>query len=98
VHFDLLAHGDPDAIALAAPGTPDLTYAAPRTQIEGTVEALNAFGIGRGDRVAIVLPSGPAMASAFLAVTCAATACPLNPAYRAYDSTSSSPTCAPPRC
>ena len=43
---------------------------------------LNAIGIGRGDRVAIVLPNGPEMATAFLAVACGATTAPLNPAYR----------------
>ena len=44
---------------------------------------LNALGIGRGDRVAIVLPNGPEMATAFVAVACGATTAPLNPAYRA---------------
>jgi acyl-CoA synthetase (AMP-forming)/AMP-acid ligase II len=41
------------------------------------------MGIGRGDRVAVVLPNGPEMAVAFLAVAAAATCAPLNPAYRA---------------
>src|SRR5690606_37819819 len=36
-----------------------------------------------GDRVAIVLPNGPEMASAFVSVAAAATTAPLNPAYRA---------------
>ena len=40
-------------------------------------------GIGRGDRVAIVLPNGPEMATAFVAVAAAASTAPLNPAYRA---------------
>ena len=40
-------------------------------------------GIGRGDRVAIVLPNGPEMATAFVTVACGATTAPLNPAYRA---------------
>lgn len=44
---------------------------------------LNALGIGRGDRVAIVLPNGPEMATAFLSVASAASTAPLNPAYRA---------------
>lgn len=42
---------------------------------------LNALGIGRGDRVAIVLPQGPELAVTFLAVACGATAAPLTPAY-----------------
>jgi acyl-CoA synthetase (AMP-forming)/AMP-acid ligase II len=44
---------------------------------------LNAVGIGRGDRIAIVLPNGPEMATAFLAAASTGTAAPLNPAYRA---------------
>ncbi|RUW37977.1 acyl--CoA ligase, partial [Mesorhizobium sp. M1E.F.Ca.ET.041.01.1.1] len=40
-------------------------------------------GIGRGDRVAIVLPNGPEMATAFITVAAAASTAPLNPAYRA---------------
>ena len=53
------------------------------TLIGATVERLNALGIGRGDRVAIVLPNGPEMAAAFVSVAAAATTAPLNPAYRA---------------
>lgn len=50
-------------------------------QVERTVVQLNALGIGRGDRVAIVLPQGPELAVTFLAVACGATAAPLTPAY-----------------
>jgi acyl-CoA synthetase (AMP-forming)/AMP-acid ligase II/thioesterase domain-containing protein len=46
-------------------------------------EALNGMGLGRNDRVAIVLPNGPEMAAAFLAVAAAATCAPLNPDCRA---------------
>ena len=45
-------------------------------------EALNRVGIGRGDRVAIVLANGPEMASCFAAVASCCTAAPLNPAYK----------------
>jgi acyl-CoA synthetase (AMP-forming)/AMP-acid ligase II len=44
--------------------------------------ALHGFGVGRGDRVAIVLPNGPEMASAFVTIAQVATTAPLNPAYR----------------
>lgn len=50
-------------------------------QVTKIVATLNRYGIGRGDRVAIVLPQGPELAVAFLAVACGATAAPLNPAY-----------------
>jgi acyl-CoA synthetase (AMP-forming)/AMP-acid ligase II len=47
------------------------------------VTALNGFGIGRNDRVGLVLPNGPELAVAFLAVAAGAASAPLNPAYRA---------------
>ena len=48
----------------------------------GPRATLNDLGIGLGDRVAIVLPNGPEMATAFLSVASAATSAPLNPAYK----------------
>jgi oxalate---CoA ligase len=79
----LLSAGADAAPALRAPEREPATYAMLRDHVGGTVAALNALGVGRGDRVAIVLPNGPEMASAFLAVAACATAAPLNPAYRA---------------
>lgn len=61
---------------------PPLAYAGLRDLAAATVKSLNAMGIGRGDRVALVIPNGPEAASTFVAVACAATTAPLNPAYR----------------
>ena len=80
---ELFSAGADDAPALTAPGGLPLTHRGLRAQIDDTVAALNAMGIGRGDRVAIVLPNGPCMASAFLSVAAGAASAPLNPAYRA---------------
>ena len=44
---------------------------------------LRAMGIGRHDRVAVVLPNGPEMAVAILTVAASAACAPLNPAYGA---------------
>ncbi len=79
----LLAAHDGAGPALGAPAREPLTFAGLREQIERTTAALNGFGLGRGDPIAIVLPNGPEMAAAFLAVASAATAAPLNPGYRA---------------
>ncbi|WP_114376003.1 acyl--CoA ligase [Elioraea thermophila] len=79
---DLIAARDPASVALRAPGRAPLTSAALVDLAERTRARLNALGIGRGDRVAIVLPNGPEMAAAFLAVATVATTAPLNPAYR----------------
>src|SRR6516162_8777120 len=70
------AEMNPDAIAIAAPGRPPLCYRDLCAQIDDTVAQLNAHGLGRNDRVAIVLPNGPEMAVAFLAVASGATAAP----------------------
>ncbi len=75
------AEQSPDAIAIIAPGREGLTYRCLWRQVERTVAALNGLGIGRGDRVAMVVPNGPEMAAAFVAVSCAATSAPLNPSY-----------------
>src|SRR3989454_3616472 len=71
------------APAIIAPGRPPLTYSHLNKHIDDVLQALHAMGLGRHDRVALVLPSGPEMAVAFLAVASGATCAPLNPAYRA---------------
>lgn len=79
---NLISGGADDAIALAAPDREPMTYGSLRALAEKTVADMNARGIGRNDRVAIVLPNGPEMAAAFVAVGAGATTAPLNPAYR----------------
>src|ERR1700743_518529 len=81
--WELLKQGLDEAPAIGAPERPSLTHKSLRDLAVRTVDSLNAMGIGRGDRVAIVLPNGPEMAAAFLAIACGATTAPLNPAYRA---------------
>ena len=70
------------SVVIEAPGQESLSYGALLNLVENTVLALNRSGIRRNDRVAIVLPNGAEMAAAFIAVSCGATAAPLNPAYR----------------
>ncbi len=79
---ELLARGADGAPAIRAPGRPALSHGALRALAGRTVARLNALGIGRNERVAIVLPNGPEMAAAFLAIGSGATTAPLNPAYR----------------
>src|SRR5271169_162752 len=78
----LIASGKDEAVAIAGHDAPPLTYGALRALVDRTVAKLNELGVGCGDRIAIVLPNGPEMAAAFLSVAAAATAAPLNPAYR----------------
>ncbi len=79
---DLLQRGDDAAVAISAPGSDPLTFSALRAHIAATVTTLNQLGVGRNDPVAIVLPNGPEMASAFVAISAGATTAPLNPAYK----------------
>ncbi len=79
---DVLDAGDDSAPVIGAPGRPHLDYAGLRSQVDRTVGRLNELGLGRGDRLAIVLPNGPEMASAFVSLAAGVTTAPLNPAYR----------------
>src|SRR2546426_601784 len=83
--FDLLAVGDPTHPALMVPeGGPAVTYRSLRNQVEDLAAILHALGLGRGDRVAMALPNGIEVITAFFGITAAAaTAAPLNPAYTA---------------
>jgi acyl-CoA synthetase (AMP-forming)/AMP-acid ligase II/acetyltransferase-like isoleucine patch superfamily enzyme/acyl carrier protein len=72
----------PERVAIAAPGRQPLLYEGLRQHIANTVAGLHTWGLNRNDRIAVVLPNGPEMATAFVAVASAATCAPLNPAYR----------------
>ena len=68
--------------AIGAPGRDWLSYDGLRRLGDEVKTSLNGMGIGKGDRVAIVLPNGPEMATAFVTIAQTATTAPLNPAYR----------------
>jgi len=69
--------------ALEAPSRQALSYESLWQQVLSTVNVLQAAGVRPTDRIALLLPNGPEMAVAFLAAASAASAAPLNPAYRA---------------
>ncbi len=85
--LEAAAERAPDGIAIAAPGRDPLTYAHLRRFVLEVGGALNDMGVGRNDRVAMVIPQGPEMAAAFVAVAASATCAPLNPAQRASEFT-----------
>ena len=78
---ELLETGAAGAQAIAASERPPLTFGELRRLVRDTVVSLNQLGYGRGDAVAIVLPNGPEMATAFISVASACVSAPLNPAY-----------------
>ncbi len=78
----LIAGHDAVAPAIGAPGREWLSYGGLRALATDVAGQLRGFGIASGDRVAIVLPNGPEMATAFVTIAQAAVTAPLNPAYR----------------
>ena len=79
---ELLANHPGSAPAIGAPDREWLSYADLRALSDAVAASLHGAGIGRGDRVAIVLPNGPEMAAAFVTIAQTAVTAPLNPAYR----------------
>ena len=70
------------AFAIGAAEKSWLTYGALRELSQSVCARLRQSGVGATDRVAIVLPNGPHMATAFVTIAQAATTAPLNPNYR----------------
>jgi len=79
--FGDLAVQQPDVEAILAPNRTSLCFGRLPQRLDAIRAALNGFGIGRGDRVAIALPRGPEMAVCLVGVASCAIAVPLNPDY-----------------
>ena len=79
--YNLIGQADVRAIAIAAPDRRDLSFGDLRLLVDSTVKKLRSFGISRQDRLATVLPNGPEMAAAFVALGCGTAVAPLNPTY-----------------
>jgi acyl-CoA synthetase (AMP-forming)/AMP-acid ligase II/acyl carrier protein len=75
------AKKSPEAPAILSPDKKALSYRQLNQQIDSTTLQLTRLGIRPGERVAVVLPNGPEMATAFLAISSVCTCAPLNPAY-----------------
>lgn len=71
----------PDHPALLAPDRDPVTYGGLAEQVSRTVSMLASIGLGRGDRVAIVLPEGPDLIVALLAAMTASVAAPLSASF-----------------
>jgi acyl-CoA synthetase (AMP-forming)/AMP-acid ligase II len=77
------AKRSPDAAAILAPDRAPLSYGRLYQHIGAVGRALRAMGIGREDRLAVILPNGPDLAVAILCVASNAACAVLNPAYAA---------------
>ena len=80
--LELLANGS-RGTAIAAPARAGIGHPELRAQVEAVGRQLRGVGVGANDRVAIVLPGGPALASAFVCMAPWCATAPLNPAYTA---------------
>src|SRR5262249_33676789 len=83
---DLVAyHGRtaPRRNAIVAPGCAPVTYGELLARGDDAVCMLGRLGVGRSDRVAVVLPNGAEAAVAIIAVATAAVCVPLNPSFTA---------------
>ena len=81
----LVSYGQeaPGRNAILALGGGAVTYGALLVSVNGAIRALRSLGVGRGDRVAVVLPNGPETAVALISVASGAVCVPLNPGYTA---------------
>src|SRR6478609_10531233 len=80
--IDLIRHdGGRRALACPDDGSP-LTYDRLAAEVLDIASRLRSAGVGRGDRVAVVLPNGPEIIELLFALAAlGATMAPLNPAY-----------------
>ncbi|MDE0660395.1 MAG: acyl--CoA ligase [Gammaproteobacteria bacterium] len=79
--IDLL-RGEANAPAVSALSRRGITHGELRAQTVAFGRQLRAADIGPDDRVALVLPNGPAMAAAFVGFAPWCATAPLNPAYK----------------
>ena len=90
---DLLFNGnqDPDHPAIESPGCEPMTFRDLREQIRAVVKTLNAQGYRPDDRIAVVMPEGPAAAVMIIAAMAGFTTIPLDARIPARNSGSSFP-------
>jgi oxalate---CoA ligase len=75
----------PDNVVITAPKRNDLTFKALKDRVDEIASILGSGNANKKLRIAIIMPNGPEMAVAFLAVSSFAAAAPLNPQYKASD-------------
>ena len=72
-----------DAPAILAPDCAPLSYRRLYRHIDDIGRTLRGKGIGRDDRIAVLMPNGPQLAAAIVAVATNAACASINPAYSA---------------
>ena len=72
---------NPDFPAILSPAKETISFRILSEHLHTIALQLTRLGVQSSDRLALVLPNGPEMASAFLAVSTVCTCAPFNPAY-----------------
>src|SRR6476660_484912 len=75
--------GEGASDAILAPGLASVSYADAAQHVGSIGARLFGMGLGREDRIALVLPNGPDMAITLLGAMATRIAAPLNPQYTA---------------
>ena len=81
--FHEMARQRSGSVAIAVPGSGEITFAELIAESEIRALVLDDLGVRRNDRVGILLPNNPATITTLIGITSRATAAPLNPAYGA---------------
>jgi acyl-CoA synthetase (AMP-forming)/AMP-acid ligase II/acyl carrier protein len=77
-----ISNNSPLVPAILSPEKKSLSYRELFQHLQTTALGLTRMGIKQGDCLALILPNGPEMATAFLAISSVCTCAPLNPAYQ----------------
>jgi acyl-coenzyme A synthetase/AMP-(fatty) acid ligase len=79
---NLINQNQDDDTAITSDNNQIITFKALKKQVHDISGQLAGHGINKNDRAVIVLPNGPEMATAFLAISSYMSAAPLNPSYK----------------
>src|SRR6056300_1332362 len=79
---NLINENQDDDTAITSDNNQIITFKALKKQVHDISGQLAGHGINKNDRAVIVLPNGPEMATAFLAISSYMSAAPLNPSYK----------------
>ena len=82
---NLINDNNDNDIAITSDDKNPINFLELKKHIYNISGQLSGNGILKKDRAAIVLPNGPEMATAFLAVSSYMSAAPLNPSYKTND-------------
>ena len=79
--YNLILAIDGNNVFIQAPDESNITYKDLLKYVDNTFNQLSSLNIKKGERIALALENGSAMACTFVAIASNFTSCPLNPAF-----------------